>query len=339
MAGPISEARHYLRPVRRALRDAWARERGPITAEWEVLRATRRPTSFREALAYKMARDRRLLLVMYADKLAARSFVAERVGAEWLTTLYGYGRHTRDLDWDALPREFVAKVNHGSGGVIVVSERAPQASRLPAPTAPVRWSRHFIHPDSVNLAHLRSLLDRWRSMRFAQVPGDEFEWAYGLVAPRVFTEQLLSGASGLPDQVRFWCVKGTIVSAAVESVNPKTFGPARRMRLLASELDQGRSELGVAEDTWRKLLEASTDLAREADFLRVDWLVDKGRPYFSELTNYPMAGRIGFGDGVSATPEEFSRVHLSAWLPRPNYRRLDPLTRDMARRFLDAEPI
>ncbi|MFN3707552.1 hypothetical protein [Microcella sp.] len=339
MAGLISEARHYLRPVRRAVRNAWARERGPIATEWQLLRASRRPTTFREALAYKMARDRRLLLVMYADKLAARSFVAERVGAHWLTTLYGHGRRADDVPWDSVPREFVAKVNHGSGGVIVVSERAPIEKRLPAPSRPVRWSRHFVHPDSVDPVHLRSLLDRWRAMPFAQEFGDEFEWAYGLIVPRVFAEQLLTGANGLPQQVRFWCVKGAIVSAAVESVSPRNFGPARRMRLLASELDVGRRELGIAPDLWRDLVDASVTLASDADFVRVDWLVDDGRPYFSELTNYPMAGRIGFGDGVTATPEEFSRIHLAAWLPRPNYRRLDRLTRDMARRVLDAEPV
>jgi len=339
MAGLISEFRQYLRPVRRGVRDGWKFDRALIAAEWALLRESRRPETFREALAHKMARDRRLLLVMYADKLAARTFVAERVGASWLTELYGHGRRSSSIAWQSLPREFVAKVNHGSGGVVVVSESAPRDRKLPAPAAPIRWSRHFVHPDSINLGHLRSLLDRWAQMPFAQEPGDAFEWAYGLVVPRVFAEQRLAGASGLPEQVRFWCVKGAIISAAVETVNPRTFGPDRRMRLLSSELDVGRRELGVSAETWAALIDASTRLASDADFLRVDWLVENGRPYFSELTNYPMAGRIGFGDGISASPDDFSRVHLDAWLPRPNYRRLDRATRDMARRVLDATPI
>ena len=49
---------------------------------------TRKPTTFREKVRYKMLRDHRDLIVTFADKAAVRDHVASVIGERYLCLLY-----------------------------------------------------------------------------------------------------------------------------------------------------------------------------------------------------------------------------------------------------------
>ncbi len=69
-----------------------------------------------------MAFDRRHLLTTTADKIAVREYVKEAVGEHVLTKSFGAYFAGENIDWSRVPKEFVAKVNHGCGGNIIVSK-------------------------------------------------------------------------------------------------------------------------------------------------------------------------------------------------------------------------
>ena len=81
------------------------------------------PDTFSKKIRYKMAYDRRNELTTFADKVAVRRYVANSVGGKYLTTLYEVlGEDSLDLlPTEKLPKNFVIKTNHGSGGVVIVS--------------------------------------------------------------------------------------------------------------------------------------------------------------------------------------------------------------------------
>jgi hypothetical protein len=84
-----------------------------------------------------MLRDRRDLVVTFADKAAVRDYVAEVVGQQYLTRAYAIVDDPTALLDVNLPESYVVKPTHGSGAAIVVSESAPLGSRLPS--EPESW--------------------------------------------------------------------------------------------------------------------------------------------------------------------------------------------------------
>ena len=121
------------------------------------------------------------------DKLAVRDYVASRVGAEFLTRLYYGGGHPEDLDYEALPPQFVLKGTHGSG------------------------------PDLRALVWDKSKLSRHRFIGLAsrilrRRCGPEVnEWWYSQVPPRLLIEEMLLEADGtIPSDYKCYVFNGTV---------------------------------------------------------------------------------------------------------------------------------
>src|SRR5438128_89455 len=70
-----------------------------------------RPATISQKIRWRMIKDRNPLLTTFADKLAVRDYVTERIGPEVLTRIYAVADDPDELDFDALPREFVLKPN------------------------------------------------------------------------------------------------------------------------------------------------------------------------------------------------------------------------------------
>ena len=58
-----------------------------------------------------------------ADKYAVRKYVEECGCGDTLVKLYGVWDKAEDIDFDALPQQFVMKGNHGSGDVVIVTDK------------------------------------------------------------------------------------------------------------------------------------------------------------------------------------------------------------------------
>src|ERR1700761_4920905 len=98
-------------------------------ARWMRLLRTRRPASFNDKVRYKMLRDRRPILVTWADKAAMRRYVAQTVGAAYLPPLFLELDSATDLRHADLPESYVLKPTHGSGACVIVDVDAPSEAR------------------------------------------------------------------------------------------------------------------------------------------------------------------------------------------------------------------
>lgn len=83
------------------------------------------PKTFTEKLQWLKVYDYKPEYTQMVDKLAAKDYVASRIGEEYIIPTLGVWNRVEDIDWDSLPEQFVLKTTHGGGGcgVVVCSDK------------------------------------------------------------------------------------------------------------------------------------------------------------------------------------------------------------------------
>lgn len=293
----------------------------PVLSTWWSRVITAWPRSLVGRLRYKMARDRRPLLHVFADKWEARKYVAEKVGPHRLSTVYSMAPSYDELDWSHVPEEFVVKVNHGSGGVIVVTSHASNRSPLPDPDKTGGWVKFVVHPEALDREILGKWVDYWLGRSYRWNKNAYHEWAYSGIHRKVFIEEYLGGEFGMARNMKVHCYSGRAMTVTVTH-----FGAPNREetegKFLLSELELASSVSGLSLDEVTSVVHDSEILSRETDFVRVDWLVTPRGIIFGELTNYAGGGFLPPGPSHSLSSAELSQLLSASWnLPR-DYREL-----------------
>lgn len=291
------------------------RDRSRLARLWRLAQSWR-PQTFNEKVRYKMLRDRRPLVVTFADKVAVRDYVAATVGAGYLPRSYGVLEDAAQLMDLGLPQEYVVKPTHGSGGVVVVSRQAPANNRLPEPGG--AWTYRQVRPGAFEPADLARVCAEWLGDLFGGGPNQE--WAYGRVPRRILVEELLRGADGgVPEDHKFFVFHGRC--RYVQVVTSRFGGPTDDFYLPSwekLELSSGRPSAGgrlSRPDRLGDMVDLAERLGAETDFVRVDLYAVPDRIVFGELTNYPAGGYAPF------VPASFDLEFGRHWTVPRRYRR------------------
>ena len=75
------------------------------------------PETLNEKLQWLKFNYRFPLQSIVSDKLLVRDYVKEKIGEKYLISLLGSWKEYSDIDFSALPNQFVLKCNHDSDGV------------------------------------------------------------------------------------------------------------------------------------------------------------------------------------------------------------------------------
>lgn len=253
----------------------------------------RNPKTFSEKMQWLKLYNRKKIYTIMADKYAAKDYVAEKIGSEYIIPTYGVWDSFDQIDFDALPEQFVLKCTHDSGGLVVCRDK--QALDLE--------SARKIMTDSLQR-------DYYRLAR---------EWPYKDIPRKIIAEKLMSDASqmtGLTDY-KFYCFNGEPrflyissgledhATASISFLNLDwTFAPFRRMDY------QPFAQLLPKPANYEKMLEIARVLSAREAFLRVDMYEIGGKVYFSELTFTPCGGMMAFH------PSQWD-VTLGEWITLP----------------------
>ncbi len=294
-------------------RPRW-RERSVVIRWWRLSR-TRRPVTFNDKVRYKMLRDHRPLVVTFADKVAARTYITDIVGPQYLPRVLHITDDPTTLRQLDLPERYVVKPSHGSGVVVIVSPAAPAAARLPPAVA--GWVYCHVRPEAVSIDDLVALCASWLTQLYGQGPNRE--WAYGQVSRRIIVEELLLDARGdIPQDYKLFVFNGRCRYIQVDGGRfdrrTQDFYEPDWTHLPLSGGPAWATPPAPPPVQLQEMIDVAQRLAVDTDFVRVDLYVLAGRIVVGELTNYPAGGDSPF------YPETFNTTFGRHWTVPKRYR-------------------
>ncbi|MBE8952926.1 MAG: hypothetical protein SR1Q7_07260 [Quinella sp. 1Q7] len=237
--------------------------------------------TFTEKLQWIKIFDATPLKSRLADKYLVRNFVAEKIGADYLIPLLGVWDDFDAINFDALPKKFVLKCNHGSAMNIIVRDKSKF---------------------NVNVARRR--INAWLAMDYA-VPCLELH--YTRIEPKILAEKFMSdGDNPDIDNYKFWCFNGEPLHCAVESGRAAD-GSLANLRIdffnmhwaptIVERNDHPRSahpENIPPPKNFALMKKFAAALAKGFAFVRVDFYEIDGHVYFGEMTFTPGAGNFRY---------------------------------------------
>jgi hypothetical protein len=219
------------------------------------------------------------------------------------------------------PRNFVIKVNHASGGLILVNDRESKNKKLPNENEimSLGWSRFSIHPDNFDWNLVKLMLTKWLKINYHWTPGHFPEWAYKSIEPRIMIEELLTNEVGEINDFRFFTFNGKCEFISTGPPFYSQRSTERNFYTLDWELIpvQGtypnvRSSLERPRNLF-DMIRVSESLAAGTDHVRVDLYGLNERICFGEMTLYHNAGKEIY------IPDSFNYEFGRSWHPETLY--------------------
>jgi hypothetical protein len=246
----------------------------------------REPRTFNEKLLHRKLFTDDDRFATLEDKLAAREYVADRVGREVLPEMYHVTDRPETIPFDSLPDEYVVKPTHLCGAIeIVDGEDDPDEAAL------------------VRQCH------EWLDERYGRLRA---EYWYDDIEPRILVEERLHGqGTHVPFDYKLYVFHGLV---AYIGVHVDRFA-GQRVRYY--DRDWTPQEFAVTveigpevdePERFDEMISVAEELGKGLDFVRVDlYHVDGGRIVFGELTVAPGSGALRF------VPEAYDLEFGSYW--------------------------
>ncbi len=224
------------------------------------------------------------ILNQLVDKYAVRSYVEEKIGAQYLNEIYGVYDKPEDVPFDAFPDKFVVKATHTSSHNLIVTDKS-----------------------NLNKKKAVKSFHNWLSKNQYYRIGQE--WAYKDVPPRLIAEKYLKNdeENSLIDY-KFYCFSGTakFLEVHLDRADNHKRGfydfdfkplPYRYVSLEKSISSDIKRPINLEE-----MIKFAEILSANFPFVRVDFYSIEGKTIFGEMTFYPSDGRKDF------IPEEYNKI-------------------------------
>lgn len=230
------------------------------------------PQGFNEKIRWAMLYDATPLKTRLVDKYLAREYVKEKVGEEHLVPLLGVWNGFEDIDFDALPKSFVLKLNNGSGMNMIIKDKA----QFNIADAAIKWKR-------------------WMKMNFAYT---EYEMQYRDVVQKVIAEEYIEEIDGGLLDYKFHCINGKVYFCQVigkrdfvKHTAKQAFFDTDWNRLPNILRDFGDYEEPLEKpEKWEEMIRIAEKLSKDFWYVRIDLYMVKGKIYFGEFTFSPNRG-------------------------------------------------
>lgn len=230
------------------------------------------PLTFNEKLQWLKLYNRKPEYTMMVDKYRVREYIKEKIGEEYLIPLVweGVWEDADDIDFDALPEQFVLKCNHDSGSAVICKNK--NDFDFKAAKKKLNDCLHHNH---------------WWIGR---------EYPYKNVKPCILAEKYMTDESkielkdykvlcfdGKPEFIevdydRFRDHKTNLYSKNWDYIDLTIGYPTHKEVMI--------DRPGVLDE----MLELSARLSEGIPFLRTDFYVVDNQLYFGELTFFPGSG-------------------------------------------------
>lgn len=227
------------------------------------------PRRFTDKLNWLKLYDRNPIYTKLVDKHEVKQYISEMFGEQMVIPSYGVWEHFEDIDFEALPNQFVLKCTHDSGTICICRDKASfdrEAAKMKLENS------------------LRHNFFWWTR-----------EWPYKNVKPRIIAEKLMtdSNCDALTDY-KFFCFNGKpqmmYISKDVSS-DPRTdFFDMDWNHLPFRFKDPNADIMPKKPELFEEMKMIATTLSQHIPHVRVDLYVINGKIYFGELTFFHNSG-------------------------------------------------
>lgn len=220
--------------------------------------------------------DRNPRFTMLSDKFLARDYFSSNFGSEYLIPLVLETTDVSELNLNNLPDyPVVVKANHDSGNYRIIRDKK-------------KVDYHILQTDA----------REWMSLNYYW---EDREWPYRNITPRIVVEKMLLTKEGkIPNDYKLNCFNGKVefvyVSVDREGINkrniysrdwkPLNFTWNKRIydhsKLRGPEIE--------APTTFSQMIEFAEKIAKDYQYVRVDFYDVDGKLYFGEITQYHGGG-------------------------------------------------
>lgn len=252
------------------------------------------PTGYNEKLNWLKLNDKHPEYAKLVDKLAVREHIKQVLGEEYLFPLYGYWKSFDEIDFDALPNEFVLKCNHDSGSVKIIRDKSSLTQ--------------------LDKKELKKFYEHRLSHDFFYA-GREYPYK-GL--PRyIIAEQFMKDENGAVsiEDYKFFCFNGEpkiMFVATDRAIDCKfDFFDMEFRHLPITNIHPNAGEKIQKPALFDEMKEIATRLSKGMKQVRIDLYEIGGKIYFGEYTFFHGGGTVLF------QPDEWEQT-LGSWIDLEN---------------------
>lgn len=275
------------------------------------------PQTYNEKLQWLKLYDHNPNYTKMVDKYEVKNYVASIIGKEHIIPTLALYDRVEDVDFDALPNQFVLKCTHDSGGVVICKDKSSFDKE----------------------AAIKKLKKGIRQNFYLQTR----EWPYKNVKPRIIAEKYMNNTDDELEDYKYCYYNGTMKRIPSQSSNSelsdyKWFcfnGEPKAMFVATDRFAEGEETKFDFYDAefnhlpftnghpnatrpvmkpagFEEMKELARKLSKGIPHVRVDFYEVKDKVYFGELTFFHWSGFVKF------KPEIWDKT-FGEWieLPKP----------------------
>lgn len=250
------------------------------------------PKTFNEKLQWLKVYDHNENYTKLVDKIEAKRIASSIIGDEYIIpTLAEYVRFD-EIDFDALPNQFVIKCTHDSGGVVICKDKA-----------------------SFDIASARAKINKCLKRNFYY---HSREWVYKDIKPRILIERYMGEDL---DDYKLMCFNGEVKCSFMclerysDTGLKVDFYDTEWNKMPFARAYPRSKQITPKPINYDKMVELAEKLSVDIPFVRVDFYEVDGKLYFGEMTFFPGSGFEPF------YPKKWDRI-LGDWIKLPNKKKV-----------------
>ena len=236
------------------------------------------PKTYNEKLQWLKLHDRKPEYCQMVDKYEAKKYIAKIIGKEYIIPTLGVYDSFDEIDFDKLPKQFVIKCTHDSGGLVICRDK-----------------------DTLDIKKAKKKITDCLKKNYYYVGR---EWPYKDVRPRIIVEKYMEDKeSESMRDYKLFCFDGKPeIMYLSEGLENHATASMSFYDMDFKLTDCKRSDYKLIDYTpkkpknWAKMKKFSSILSNGIPHIRVDWYEINGKLYFGELTLFTCSGLVPFED-------------------------------------------
>ncbi len=251
------------------------------------------PVSYTEKIQWLKLNYYKPEFTKMADKIEAKNIVSNIIGDDYVIPSLGVWNNFEEIDFNLLPKQFVLKTNHDSGGVVVCKDKS-----------------------KFNIENAKRLLSTSLKKKYYYCGR---ELPYKGIKPKILAEKYLVDESKqeLKDY-KFFCFNGEpklLFVAQNRHIETKfDFFDMQFHKLNIKNYYKNSSTLQSKPKNFELMIELAKKLSKGLPHIRIDFYNISGKIYFGEYTFHHFGGYKKF------EPEEWD-YEIGSWLKLPEKNR------------------